>query len=109
ELTFHARARLEQPEIERAQDDIFERGRNIAGSDSQCEAFDHRRFPDTGFAGQDRVILPAPHQDIDNLASLLVTADDGLNLTPPRFLSKICGEPSERLLLPHSCRRNRAT
>jgi hypothetical protein len=35
---------------------------------SSSQTFDHRRLADAGLAGEDQVVLPAPHQDVDDLA-----------------------------------------
>ena len=44
------------------------------------EAFDDGRFADAGFAGEDRIVLPAAHEDVDDLANLLIAADDRIDL-----------------------------
>src|ERR1051325_8250174 len=41
---------------------------------------DHRRLADAGLAGQDRVVLPPPGEDVDHLADLPVAADHRVDL-----------------------------
>jgi hypothetical protein len=61
ELALDAGPRLHQPDIEHAHTDVLERRRHVTLSDAQCKALDRRRLADTGLAGQDRIVLPAPH------------------------------------------------
>ena len=56
------------------------------------EAFDDRGLADAGLAGQDRVVLAAAHQDVDDLADLLVAADDRIDLALARPLGQVDGE-----------------
>ena len=109
EFAFHARARLEQAEIKRAQHHIFERRWHITGSNAQSEPFDNRGFSDACLARQNRIILPAPHEDVDDLSGLLVTTDNWINLAFARFLGEIGGKSVERFLLAHRSRSHRAT
>ena len=46
----------------------------IAGGDAQGEALDDRGLADAGFAGEDRVVLPTPRQNVDDLPDLEITA-----------------------------------
>ena len=59
---------------------FLQRRRHVAGHDAQGEALDHGRLADAGLAGQDRVVLPAPRQDVDDLADLEIAADDRVDL-----------------------------
>ena len=74
ELALHARAGLQQADVERQQRHVLQRRRHVAAHQTQREALDHRRLADARFAGEDRVVLPAPHQDVDDLPDLLVAA-----------------------------------
>ena len=67
-------------EIERAHDDVAERRRHVAFGDPQREAFDHGGLADAGFAGQDGIVLPPSHQDVDDLADLEIAASDRVDL-----------------------------
>ena len=44
------------------------------------EAFDHRGLADAGLAGEDRIVLPPPRQDVDDLADLGIAAEDRIDL-----------------------------
>ena len=46
------------------------RRRHVALRDAQRESFDHGGLADARFAGQNRIVLPAPRQDVDHLANL---------------------------------------
>src|SRR5581483_3829609 len=53
------------------------------------KAFHNRRFADAGFARQDRIILPAAHEDIDNLADFGIAAKNVVDLPFFRVLRKV--------------------
>ena len=109
ELALHAGAGLQQADVERAQRDVLAaRGGTSPRAMRSGEAFDHRGLADAGLAGEDRVVLPPAHQDVDDLADLLVAADDRVDLALPRLLGQVDGEPLQRLLLAHLRRRHRA-
>jgi hypothetical protein len=42
--------------------------------------FDDGRLAHTGFAGQDRIVLAAPGEDVDDQADFGVTSDDRVDL-----------------------------
>ena len=96
ELTLDAGPGLQQSQIECANRDVLQRRRDISRDDSQRESFDHGGLPDTRFAGQDRIVLPAAHQDVDNLAQLVVATQHRIDLTLPGALRQIDGELVER-------------
>ena len=84
-------------------------GRHVAARDPQREALDHRRLAHAGLAGEDRVVLPPAHQDVDDLPDLLVAADDGIDLALARPApSGRTAKRSKRLLLAHGRRRDGA-
>ena len=105
ELALHARPGLQQADVEGAQFDVLQRRRDVAGDDAQGEAFHHRGLADAGLAGEDRVVLPAAHEDVHQLADLLVTPDDGVELAAAGLLGEVHGKALERLLLAHRARR----
>ena len=109
ELALHARAGLQQAEVERA---AATRPCSGGGTSPrampQREAFDDRGLADAGLAGEDRVVLAAAHQDVDDLADLLVAAGDRIDLALARLLGEVDREALERLLLAHLRRRHRA-
>ena len=109
ELAFHAGAGLQQADIQAAQLDVLECRRHVTGGDAQGETLDHGGLAHAGFTGKDRVVLPTTHEDIDQLADLLVATDDGVELALARLLGDVDGETLERLLLAHRRRRHGAT
>ena len=96
ELALYARAGLQQAEIERPQGDVTQRRRHVARGDAQRQALDHRRLADTGFAGEDRVVLPAAGQDIDHLPDLDIAAENGIDLAALGLGGEVDGELIER-------------
>ena len=88
-FAFHRSSRLHQADIQRAKPVATQGRRNIARGDALGKAFDHRRLADTGLARQDRVILAAAHQHVDDLADFLVAADDGVHLSRLRFCREV--------------------
>ena len=75
-----ARARLQQPEVERAQRDVSQRLGHVALGDAQREAFDDGGLADARLARENRVVLPATRQDVDDLANLEVAPKHRVDL-----------------------------
>ena len=65
ELALHARARLHQADVEAAQRHALQHRRHVAVDDALGEALDHRGLADARLADQDRVVLAAAQQDVD--------------------------------------------
>ena len=59
--------------------------------DAEGEALDDGGLADAGLAGEDRVVLPAAHQDVDDLADLGVAADDRVDLAGAGALGEVGG------------------
>ena len=108
ELALHARAGLQEADVEHVERDVLQLRRHVAVREPEREAFDDRGLADAGLAGQDRIVLAPPHQDVDDLADLLVAAGDRIDLAVARALGEVDGEALERLLLAHRRRRNGA-
>src|SRR5690606_13987423 len=85
------------------------RWRHVAGDDALGEALDHRGLADAGLAGEDRVVLAAAHEDVDQLADFLVAADDGVHLAAAGLFGEVDGEALERLLLAQLAGRHGTT
>jgi len=96
ELALHASARLQQTEVERVQLDVAQRFGNVAGRDAVREALDDRGLPDAGLAREDRVVLPLPRQDVDDLADLGIAAEHGVELVLARRFGEVRRELVER-------------
>ena len=86
ELALHAGAGLQQREIERAQRDVLERRRHVAFDDPQREALDDGRLADARLAHEDRIVLAAPRQDVDDLTDLEIAPEHGIDLAGLRAL-----------------------
>ena len=80
ELALHPGSGLEQAQIERAKFDVAKGLGHVAGDDPHREPFDHRGLADAGFARQDRVVLPSPREDVDDLANLGIAAENAVDL-----------------------------
>ena len=80
EFALYARTGLEQSQVERADMHVLQRRRNIALRHAESEAFHHGRLAHARFAGQDRVVLTAARENIDDLADLRVAAEHRIDL-----------------------------
>ena len=99
ELAFHAGARLQQTNVKGEQLHVFQAGRYIATGDALGKPFSYGSLAHARLAHQDRVVLAAAHEDVDHLADLWITADDGVHLTVARLLSEVDSEAFQRCLL----------
>ena len=77
-------------------DDVLQRLGHVTGRDLEGKAFDHRGFADARLAGEDRIVLPPPRQDIDHLADLAIAAEHRIDLAGFGPLGEIDGELIER-------------
>ena len=70
-------------QVERHDPLIFQGLRNVPLRDALGESLRDRRLAHAGFADQDRVVLRAPRQHLDDAANLFLTADDRVQLPLP--------------------------
>ena len=96
EFALDAGAGLQQAEVERAEGDVLQGRRHVAGGDAQREAFDDGGLAHARFAGEDRVVLAAAGEDIDDLADFAVAAQDGIDLAAAGPGGEVDGELVER-------------
>ena len=89
EFTFHARARLQQAQVERAERNVLQRLRHVAIGDPLGESFDDRRLSDARLAGEDRVVLPSPREDVDDLPHLGLAAPHRIDLAGLRAAGEV--------------------
>ena len=108
ELAFHAGAGLEQAHVQRADAHVLQRRRHVARQDALHEAFDDGGLADAGFAGEDRIVLAAAHEDVHALADFLVATDDGIDFALAGLFGEVHGESFQRLLFAHLGGRHRA-
>ena len=80
ELALHAGAGLQQTHVERVDRYVAQRRRHIARGNARGEAFHHGRLAHAGLTGQQRVVLAAAQQDVDDLANLVVAPGDRVEL-----------------------------
>ena len=67
-------------------------GRHVAGGDAQGKPFDDGGLADARLAGQDRVVLPAAREDVDDLSDLQIAPEHRIDLTLLRPQRQIHGE-----------------
>ncbi len=63
---------------------VLERLRHVAADDPLGKSLDDRGLAHAGLADEDRVVLGAPRQDLDDAPDLLVAADHRVELARPR-------------------------
>ena len=78
---------------------FFRPSGHVAHVDAPREALDDRRLADAGLADQDRVVLRAPGEDLDDAADLLVAADDRIDLAPAGEIGEVARVALQRLVL----------
>ena len=91
-FAFDARSRLQQRQIETANHDVAQGRRNVSLGHANREAFHHCRFSHSRFAGEDGVVLPAAHQDVDNLADLHIPSQHRIDFSGLGVFGEIDGE-----------------
>ena len=84
ELTAVLRARDQRADVQREQALALQRLRHVAGHDALGQAFDDRRLADAGLADEDRVVLGAAREDLDQPLDLAAAADDRVELAGAR-------------------------
>ena len=96
EFALHAGAGLQQAEVEGQQLDVLEGIRYFAVGDAAGQALDHGGLAHPGLAHHDRVVLPAPGEDVDHLADGGVPAQHRVQLSVPGLLGQVVGEALEQ-------------
>ena len=97
ELALDSGAGLQEPEVERPHGDVLQRAGNVSLGDAQREPLDDGRLPDAGLSGEDRVVLAAAREDVDDLADLEVAAEDRVDVAGPRARRQVDGVLIQRL------------
>ena len=95
-LTLDTGAGLQQSQIEGAQHDVAQGGRNVCVGDTSCQTLDHRGLADARLSGENRIVLPPPHQYIHHLADLGFAAQNGVYQAVLRPLCQIDRELVQR-------------
>ena len=91
EFALDPRPRLQQRQVERPHRHLLQHVRHIAADDAHREPFDHRRLPHARFARENRVILPPPREDVDNLPDLEVAPQHRIDLPRLSVLRQVDG------------------
>src|SRR4029453_7320397 len=99
ELAAVLRAGHQRADVERDQLLTLQPFGHVAGDDPLREALDDRGLADAGLADEDRVVLGAAREHLDDAANLLVAADDRVELAAAREIGEIAGVALERLVL----------
>ncbi|TPW09859.1 MAG: hypothetical protein FD129_2067 [bacterium] len=89
----------QRPEVEDDHPFVTQRVRHVAGHDPAGEPLHDGRLADPRLADQDRVVLGAPREHLDDAANLLVPADDRIELLPPGERRQVAPILFERLVL----------
>ena len=79
-LELAARAPATSAHVEREDLLVLQAFRHVAADDPLRQSFDDGRLADAGFADEDRVVLGAARQDLDDAAHFLVAADHRIEL-----------------------------
>ena len=85
-------------EVQRHQPLALEALRDVAGDDPLGQALDDRGLADAGLADEDRVVLGAAGQHLDDAADLGVPADDRVDLALAGALGEVDGVLLQRLV-----------
>jgi hypothetical protein len=91
-FSFDTSSGLQESQIERPDGDIFERRGNVPGGDAEREAFDDGSFADARFSRENRVVLAAASEDVNDLANLVVAAKYRIDFAGAGVGSEVYGE-----------------
>src|SRR5260370_10069279 len=83
---------LEEGKIERADSYILQRWRDVAGGDAQRKPFDDGSLAAACLAGENRIVLTAASENVNDLADLVVAAEYRVHLSRTRIGSEINSE-----------------
>ena len=86
-------------EVERDDALVLQALRHVAHVDAPREALDDGGLADAGLADQDRVVLRAAREDLDDAADLLVAADDRVDLAAAGEIGQVARVALQRLVL----------
>jgi hypothetical protein len=98
ELTAILRAGDERAHVERDDFLVLEPFRHVLPDDPLRQPFDDGGFADAGLADEDRVVLGAAGQDLDDPPDLVVPPDDRIELALARELRQVAPVTLKRLV-----------
>ena len=93
-LALHRGPGLHGLDVQLVQPGALQLGRHVPGGKALGKAFDHGCLADPGLAREDRVVLAAAQQDVDDLADLVIAALDRVHR--PRRGRHVLGKPAQR-------------
>jgi len=108
EFAFNTGAGLQERKVERADGDVFEHWRHVTRSDPQGKALNDSGFADTRFTGQDRIVLAAARENVDDLADFVIAAENSVNFSCFRVGGEIDCELIQILLFASGWNARRA-
>ena len=91
-------ARNQRTHVEREQLAMFQTVGHVAIGNAQGQSLSDSRFADARFSDQHRIILCPARQYLDRPADFFVSADDRIELTCTRDLSKVACKFLERVI-----------
>ena len=91
EFSLYACPSLQQGKIEGPDRHVLQRRRNIALRNAKSKSFHHRRLAHSRFARQDRIVLPAARQDVDDLTDFKISPQHGIDLSQAGVLGQVHG------------------
>src|SRR5688572_12583641 len=99
ELAAVLRAGDERAHVERHDLLVLQAFRDVAADNALGKAFDDGGLADAGFTDQDRIVLGAARQDLDDAAHFFVAADHRIELALARELGEIAAVLLQRFVL----------
>ena len=97
ELAAVLRAGEQRADVERDDLAVAQRLGHVARDDALGEALDDGGLADAGVADEDRVVLAAAGEDLDDAADLVVAADHRIELALRGLLGEVAAEALERV------------
>src|SRR5689334_6112012 len=89
ELALHTRAGLQKADVQGPERYFFDSWRHVTRGDAPGEPFHHSRLTDARLSGEDRIVLAAAHENVDDLADLVVAPDHRIDLALPGLLGEV--------------------
>ena len=98
ELAAILRAGDQRAHVERDDPLVLEAFRDVAADDAAGQPFDDGGLADAGLADEDRIVLRAAGQDLNDATDFLVAANDRIELAFARELGQVAAVPFQRLI-----------
>ena len=79
-LAFNSRARLQEGQVETVDLNPLQGRRHIAADQAIGKPLHHGRLSNARLTGENRIVLPPPHQDVDHLPHFNIAAQNRIDL-----------------------------